>query len=256
MTNRHFFAILSARTSVNSMSGHSKWSTIKRQKAVTDSRRSAVFTKLGRLITVAAREGGGDPSMNFKLRLAIDKAKAANMPNDNIDRAIASGTGENKGAAMKEALYEGFGPGRVAVLVQTLSDNANRTSSEVRQIFQRHSGSLGTPNSVSWMFTLQGRTRIPHPADAESLVLEGIDVGVEDSVEEHDELILVSSTSALPAIQSWLSGKGIGITSSAPELIPTTFATPAEKELIQLHELFEELDDHPDVTSLTSNESE
>lgn len=237
------------------MSGHSKWSTIKRQKAVTDSRRSAVFTKLGRLITVAAREGGGDPTMNFKLRLAIDKAKASNMPNDNIDRAIKSGTGESKGVTMKEALYEGFGPGQVAVLVQTLSDNANRTSSEIRQIFQRHGGTLGTPNSVSWMFSLQGRTHIPLPTDVQELLLEGIDSGVEDSIESDGELIFISSPTSLHQIQSWLHTRGLTISSSAPEMIPTTMATPTEKEIPRLHQLFEELDDHPDVTTITSNEN-
>ena len=134
------------------MSGHSKWAKIHRQKAVTDAKKGTVFTKHANIITIAARAGGGDPEMNFKLKLAIEKAKQANMPKDNIDRAIARGTGENDDKKIEEVAYEGFGPGGVAFIIECLTDNRNRTSANIKHIFSLYGGSLGSPNSVLWQF--------------------------------------------------------------------------------------------------------
>jgi len=238
------------------MSGHSKWSTIKRQKAVTDSRRSVIFTKLARFITVAARAGGGDQEMNFSLRLAIEKARTANMPNDNIDRAIQAGTGESRGEISKEAVYEGFGPGQVAIMVDVLTDNPNRTSAEIRQIFQRHDGALGTQNTVGWMFDLRGVIRIPRTSivDIDAFLLSAIDAGVEDSQEEGEELILLSAPTTLHSVQQWLQGQHLSVLSATLERLPrTTIALDSEDEK-KLHHLLDDLDDHPDVSGVSSNE--
>lgn len=248
------FAFISAKN----MSGHSKWSTIKRQKAVTDSRRSAVFTKLGRLITVAAREGGKDPDMNFKLRLAIDKAKAANMPNDNIDRAIKSGAGELRGAVMKEVLYEGFGPGQVAVLVQALTDNSNRTAAEMRAIFHQHSGTLGSQNSVAWMFRLLGTIDIPLarvPSPAEAFELSMVDAGADDVREEGDRLVLTVDPSRLSDLQNQVRALGITDFSADTDMIPQTTTELAGADREELYALFEDLEDHLDVTNFFSNDA-
>ena len=239
------------------MSGHSKWSTIKRQKAVTDSRRSAVFTKLGRLVTVAAREGGGDPAMNFKLRLAIDKAKAANVPNDNIDRAIKAGTGELRGDQTKEVLYEGFGPGRVAILVEAITDNPNRTAADMRQLFQKHGGSLGSMNTVAWMFTRKGVLRVPLSliTDRDNFLLEAIDIGVDDTQESDDQLVLYCPLEQMRQVQDWLMKSGKTPTSVGPEFVAGTSITIDETAEAQLFALFEELEEHPDVTNFFSNDA-
>ena len=143
------------------MSGHSKWANIKRTKGAADAKRSSLFTKLARVITVAARDKGGDPEMNFSLRLAIEKAKAANMPKENIERAIKRGTGEIKGeAAIEELIYEGFGPGGIAIIIKCLTDNRSRTAAQMKHILTSHGGSLGSPNSVMWQFEQKGVIRI------------------------------------------------------------------------------------------------
>lgn len=241
------------------MSGHSKWSTIKRQKAVTDSRRSAVFTKLGRLITVAARAGGGDPAMNFRLRLAIDTAKSANVPNENIARAIKAGTGTGKEGLSKELTYEGFGPGGVAVIVNAVTDNANRTAAEIRSLFNQHGGSLGGQNSVAWMFQLRGVLRLPTDqltADRRQiLALTAIDAGAEDVRDEDDRVVIVTSPESLPGLQSALATMKLSSLEAVVELVPTTTATVPEESVGQLHQLFEALEELPDVTSIASNET-
>lgn len=239
------------------MSGHSKWSTIKRQKGITDSRRSAAFTKLGRLITVAARLGGGDPAMNFRLRLAIDKAKSANLPNDNIERAIKAGTGEGKDVQTKDVLYEGFGPGGVAVMVEAITDNSNRTSAEVRNVFTKHGGSMGSHNSVGWMFSLSGVNRLPlpdKPETKEALELACIDAGASDVREDTDQLVVISMPDKLPDI-----GRAITAANQSAEAdieyVATTTADISDNDREKLHNLLEALDDLPDVTRVSSNEN-
>lgn len=238
------------------MSGHSKWSTIKRQKGLLDAKRSAVFGKLARQISLAARDGK-DPGMNFKLRLAIDKAKAANLPNDNIERAIKAGAGENKEAQLKELVYEGFGPGQVAVIVQALTDNPNRTAPEVRTIFSKHGGTLGNQNSVAWMFNRRGVLRLaiePITHRQEELTLGVIDLGADDVAQDDGQLVITVPPEKLAAIQDWLVQQGVTVESADVDWLPTTTMTIDEATQTQLHELLSALDDHDDVTAVASNE--
>lgn len=238
------------------MSGHSKWSTIKRQKAVTDSKRSAAFTKLARLITVAARIGGGDPDMNFRLRLAIDKAKAANVPNDNIERAIKSGTGEGKDTQTKDVLYEGFGPGGVAIMVEAITDNSNRTAAEVRGVFSKHGGSMGGQNSVGWMFERSGVAQIPLPApqSREALELELIDAGATDVRDDSGQLVITCAPELLMSIRQLLAKSGFTAEADT-EFLPTTTVTVDAATRENLYNLLGALDDLDDVTHVYSNDA-
>lgn len=241
------------------MSGHSKWSTIKRQKAVTDSRRAATFTKLARLISVTARSGGGDPAMNFRLRLAIDKARSANLPNDNIERAIKAGTGEGKEGQAKEVVYEGFGPGGVAVIVNALTDNPNRTAAEVRAAFTKHGGSLGGQNSVAWMFRLRGLLTIPKQSvsatDREALELAAIDAGADDVREDGRGLLIECSPDRLPILRQSLDNFARGSVDADTALAPQNTVAVDGAIAAQLHELYDALEEFPDVTSLATNEA-
>lgn len=240
------------------MSGHSKWSTIKRQKAVTDSKRSAAFTKLARQITVAARLGGGDPEMNFRLRLAIDKARAANVPNDNIDRAIKTGTGEGREGQTKEVVYEGFGPGGVAILVEAITDNGNRTAADVRGQFTRSGGTMGAQHSVGWMFDRTGVIRIPleklPPDQREGLELAMIDRGASDVSEDGDELVITAAPEHLSALQQLAREHGFDTVADL-EYLPTTTVEVDDQTRTKLHQLYEALDDLDDVTHVSSNEA-
>ncbi len=173
------------------MSGHSKWANIKHKKEAADKKRGAAFTKLARAVTVAAREGGGDPVANFALRLAVDKARAANMPKDNIERAIARGTGAEKGDAWEHVLYEGYGPAGSALLIAATTDNRNRTVSELRTVFNKHSGSLGESGSVAWQFEQRGMISVPTDGiDPDELALAAIDAGAFD-VETEEGIVTV-----------------------------------------------------------------
>lgn len=242
----------------NCMSGHSKWSTIKRQKAVTDARRSSVFTKMGRLITIAVRTGGKDPSMNFRLRLAIDQAKNANMPNDNIERAIKSGAGELKGDQIKEVVYEGFGPGGAAVIVNGITDNSNRSVAEVRSVFQKFDGRLGAQNSVSWMFQLRGVIRIQlsqlGKKTVEDIELGIIDAGAEDVNVTADSIEATASPEQLKTIGQWLQAQGITGYEANTEFVPQTTVPLDQATRQSLYTLLEALDELPDVTDVFSND--
>src|SRR6059058_1732105 len=173
------------------MAGHSKWKQIKRKKAVTDQRRGALFTKLIREITIAAKQGGGDPAGNARLRTAIDAAKAENMPLDNIERAVKKGTGELEGVTYEEVTYEGYGPGGAALLIEATTDNANRTVAEIRHVFQRHGGNLGAANSVAWMFDRKAQITVDATRADEDAVMEAaLDAGAEDMVREGDAFLI------------------------------------------------------------------
>ena len=177
------------------MSGHSKWSTIKRKKALTDNRRASAWTKLIREITVAAKAGGGDPGSNARLRKAIDDGRAGNMPNENIERAIKKGTGELEGATYEEFTYEGYGPGGTAILIEGSTDNANRTVAEVRHAFSRNHGNLGTTNSVAWMFEKKGQIVIPAGKIPEDKALEdALDAGASDFTTDGDLYVVTTET--------------------------------------------------------------
>ncbi len=236
------------------MAGHNKWSKIKRKKGVNDARRGALFTKLIREITVAAREGGGSVDFNARLRLAVDTAKAASMPQDNIERAIKKGTGELEGVAYEEATYEGYGPGGVALFIECLTDNTNRTVADVRHALNKHDGSLGTDGSVAWQFDRKGQLVIDAAAYDEEAVFEAaIESGAEDVASDGDEFVITTELADFGAVQDALRAAGIETTSAELTLIPKNEVAVAGKDAEKLLRLMEMLDDLDDVQKVHSN---
>jgi YebC/PmpR family DNA-binding regulatory protein len=229
------------------MSGHSKWASIKHKKAIVDSRRGAHFSKLTRAITVAARDGGGDPVGNPALDLAIRKAREASMPKDNIERAIAKGTGEGGGAeAIEAVLYEGYGPGGVAVLVEALTENRNRTSAEVRHAFSKHGGSLGEPGSVAYLFDKKGSIVIDSARYSEDDLMVAVEAGAEDISTDDDVFEVINEPAAFAAVRAALDDAGVQIESAemayrASSLVPVEEHTAGK--LMRLIDVLEELDD-------------
>src|SRR5881409_4329792 len=194
------------------MAGHSKWKQIKRKKAVTDARRGAAFTKLIRQITIAARQGGGDPAGNARLRTAIEDAKAENMPWDNIDRAIKKGAGGLDGVQYEEVAYEGYGPGGAAILIQATTDNANRTVAEIRHLFTRYGGNLGAANSVAWMFDRKAQITVDATkADEDATMEAALDAGAEDMVRDGDVFVITGPAGQLHQITERLKAKKIAV---------------------------------------------
>jgi len=235
------------------MSGHSKWSTIKRKKGAADARRGQLFTKLGREIVIAAREGG-DPATNFKLRLAVEKARAASMPKDNIERAIRRGTGAEKGEDLEEVNYEGYGPHGVAVLVQVLTDNRNRAVSDVRRTFSRHGGSLGETGCVAWLFESKGYITIsPDDHDPEELALLAIDAGADDVTVASDLVEVFTRTSDFQRVKEELEKNGITLDSTEVSMIPKSLMELGEKETIKAMILIDALEELEDVQQVSSN---
>jgi len=236
------------------MSGHSKWASIKHKKKATDAKRGALFTKLTRAITVAAREGGGDPEGNPSLALAIQKAKDASMPKDNIERAIAKGTGADQDAAAFETVvYEGYGPGGVAVLVEALTDNRNRTSSDVRHAFSKHGGSLGEPGSVAWIFEKKGQIVVDGGRYDEDDLMPAIEAGAEDVAEDGDVIEIVTGPADLAAIRGALEGAGVELQSAELVMRPTTRIEVDEGHAGTLMRLLDVLDDNDDVQDVHAN---
>ncbi len=235
------------------MSGHSKWATIKRKKATVDAKRGAAFTKLIREITVAARAGGGSVDFNPRLRLAVDTAKAANMPAENIDRAIKKGTGELEGVHYEEISYEGYGPGGVALYVETLTDNANRTVADLRHTLNRHGGSLGTTNSVAWQFDRKGQIVVDATRYSEDKVFEAaIEAGAEDLDREGDEFIVTCDYTVFNEVQEGVKAARIEVSSAELLWVARNEVTVAGKDaekLIKLLDAIEELDDVQKVHS-------
>ena len=229
------------------MSGHSKWSTIKHQKGVTDARRSQLFTKLGREITVAARHGGGDPETNPRLRLAIDRAREGNMPKDTIERAIKRATGEGDGAVLAEVTYEGYGPGGVAILVEALTDNRNRTASDVRHAFSQGGGNLGEAGSVSWLFEMRGLIALDtNGADPEELALRAMDTSADDVKVDADSVEVYTRPEALEAVRDELTETETAIASAEITQVPKStipLAAPQARQVLRLLERLDELDD-------------
>lgn len=239
------------------MSGHSKWANIKHRKAKVDAVRANVFTKLGRAIFVAARQGGGDANANMNLKLALTNARAANMPVDNINRLIARATGEAEGVNYEEAMYEGYAAGGVAILLQILTDNRNRTAPEIRHLFSRYGGSLGESGCVAWMFEMKGLIQVPTEdtsIDPDELMLELIEAGAED-VREEDKLIeIVTSPQDYDRLKTYLDKKKIKCSNAELTMIPNTTvpvndAETAEKVL----RLMDLLDEHDDVQNVYAN---
>ena len=236
------------------MSGHSKWSTIKHQKGVTDARRGQLFTKLAREITVAARQGGGDPDSNFRLRLAVQKARENNMPQDNVDRAIKRGAGGGDGGGdLEEALYEGYGPGGVAIMLQALTDNRKRTVSDVRSSFTRAGGSLGEAGCVSWNFESRGVvTAEVDPDLGEEIALAAIDAGAEDFKLDGSFLEIYTSFENLEALRSAMEEQGVNVTTAELSMVPrNTVMLDARvaDQTLRLLDILEELDDVQKVYS-------
>jgi YebC/PmpR family DNA-binding regulatory protein len=236
------------------MSGHSKWSTIKHKKAAADAKRGKVFTRLIKEISIAAREGGGNPEFNPRLRSAIADAKANNMPANNIDRAVKKGTGELEGVSYEEINYEGYGPGGVAILVEVITDNKNRTASEIRKIFSKNNGNLGEQNCVAWMFDTKGLIVLDKSAvDEERLMEVALEAGAEDIAEEEDGWEVTTEPGDFQAVREALDKAEIAYLSAKIDKIPQTTVSVEGKEAAQVLRLAEQLEDHDDVQNVFAN---
>lgn len=242
------------------MSGHSKWANIKHKKARSDEKRGKEFTKIAKDITIAVRTGGGgDPESNSKLKLAIQKAKAINMPNENISRAVKKGTGQGESDTLEEIIYEGYGPGGVAIMLEIASDNRNRTASEIRHLFSKHGGNLGETGCVSWMFKRVGLISIDRqqlPGDEEEFLLHALELGVEDVRDEGDYLEVVTSPETFMDIRDALEEEEIPMEQVDIVLLPeNTVDINTEELAAKVIKLIELLEDHDDVQNAYSNAS-
>jgi YebC/PmpR family DNA-binding regulatory protein len=236
------------------MSGHSKWSSIKHKKGAADAKRGKIFTRLIREITVAARMGGGDPSGNPRLRSAIAAGKAENMPKENIERAIKKGTGELEGVSYEESNYEGYGPGGVAVLVDCLTDNKNRTVAEVKHAFERHGGNLGEPGCVAWMFDKKGLIVIEkEQVDEEKLLDLALEAGAEDVNDEEDEFEVITDPAAFEAVKETIDTANIPYTLAEISMIPKNTVKLEGKKAQQILNLMQALEDNDDVSNVYAN---
>lgn len=234
------------------MSGHSKWSTIKRQKALTDAKKGAVFTKLANAITIAAK-GGGDPTMNFALRLVLDKARAANMPQANIQRAIDRGTGKLGGAAVEEVTYEGYGPGGIAVIVECATDNKNRTYPEVRLAFSKNGGNIAEPGAVAFQFARKGVIRAAFNGDADEAMLAAIDAGAEDAEIDEAEIVMYTDPKQMAAVRDAL-GADFTVKEADLAFVPNNTIEITDPETARkAMNLMDALDSLDDVTNTHTN---
>ena len=238
------------------MAGHSKWAQIKHKKASTDAKRGRLFTKIVKEIAVSARIGGGDPSGNPRLRTAIEKAKEVNMPGENIKRAIMKGTGELPGVSYEECLYEGYGPGGVAILLEVLTDNRNRTTPEIRHIMTKHGGSLGEAGCVSWMFEKKGYILVERgKTDEDALMAVALDAGADDMKndpkEENFEILVAPEN--LGRVRTAIEESGIPVAMSEVTMLPKNYAGVDEKQAEQMIRLIESLEDHEDVQNVYTN---
>jgi YebC/PmpR family DNA-binding regulatory protein len=238
------------------MSGHSKWSSIKHKKGAADAKRGKLFSKLSRAIIVAAKEGGGDPANNLALQNAIEKARSYSMPKDNIDRAVAKGTGEGQdGSSFETVVYEGYGPEGVAVIVEALTDNRNRTASDVRHAFTKHGGSLGATGAVAWQFERRGVVVVPaEGVDEDELFLAAADAGAEDLEQDGDVFQVTSAPDALAAVRQAIERAGFTIDSAELMMVPkTTVAVEDEAKAKQVMRLIDTLEDNDDVQEVFAN---
>lgn len=237
------------------MSGHSKWSTIKRKKGAEDAKRGKIFTRLAREITLAAREGGGDPDINVRLRLAIDRAKAANMPKDNIERAIKRGTGESKdGSELEEVMYEGYAPHGVALMIEVVTDNRNRAVADIRHVLNRFGGSLGEGGSVAWQFKKQSYFSFPAQGMNEDQVFEiAVEAGADDVLFEDDVIEIFGPVEAFKTISDELSKAGIKPDEAGLRYIPNQEIELDTDETLKVMKVIEALEDLDDVQNVYSN---
>jgi len=235
------------------MSGHSKWSTIKRKKGAADAKKGQLFTKLGREITLAARKGG-DPQSNFALRLAVDKARAANMPKENIERAIQRGSGELKGEQLDEFIYEGYGPSGTGLLIQVVTDNRNRAVAEIRRIMTRQNGRLAEGGGVAWMFDQKGVITIEAGGrDPDELALQAIDLGAEDVKVDNGLVEIYTTPKDLPWVKEALEKRGIKYESAQLAMVPKTLTPVNEEATLKTMRLIEALEELDDVQQVYSN---
>ena len=236
------------------MAGHSHWAGIKHKKAREDAKRGKIFSKCAKQITIAARHGGGDPDANLNLKYAIDKAKQANMPRDNIERAIKKGTGELEGGDLEQITYEGYGPKGVAVMVEILTDNRNRTFGEVKKIFEKKGGNIGANGCVAWMFEVKGLFMVEESAMPEDDLMELVlEAGAEDMTTEDGLYQITSEATAFDKVKTFLEEKGVPLKGAEITRIPTNTIPLTEKEGAKVLGLLEELDDHDDVQNVHAN---
>jgi len=238
------------------VSGHSKWAQIKHKKAHADVKRGKIFTKIVKEISVSARLGGGDLSGNPRLRTAIEKAKEVNMPQDNIKRAIMKGTGELPGVSYEEALYEGYGPGGVAILVEVLTDNRNRTVPEIRHILTKHGGSLGEAGCVSWMFENRGYVLVDKTkVDEDTLMSVALDAGAEDMRNDpkEDNYEIITTPENMGKVKASIETSGIPVSLAEITMLPKSYVTINEKHAEQMMRLVEALEDHDDIQNVYTN---
>ena len=236
------------------MSGHSKWATIKRKKGAADAKRGQLFSKLSRAIIVAAKEGGPDPEGNAALAAAVQKARDNSMPKDNIERAIQRGAGGSDGDAYESVTYEGYGPGGVAILISILTDNRNRTAADIRHIFNKHGGSLGTPGAVAWQFDRRGVIGIEaEGVDEDTLVEVALEGGAEDVSMDGSQWQVLTDPADLAAVRTALDGAGIAYASAEITMIPKTTVEPSEAEARRLLKLMDALEDNDDVQDVYAN---
>lgn len=235
------------------MSGHNKWSTIKHKKGAADAKRGKVFTKLIKEITVAAKLGGGDPDGNPRLRTAIDKAKAENMPKDNVERAIKKGVGGLEGVNYEEITYEGYGPGGTAVLVEVMTDNRNRTVSDVRSIFSKCNGNMGETGCVSWLFNQKGLLVFPEGTDFDKLFEAAIEAGADDVTDEGDQIEVLTDPSSFNDVKAALEAAGFKADSAEVTMIPQTMVKLEGKQAEQMLKLMDRMEDNDDVQNVYAN---
>ena len=236
------------------MSGHSKWHTIKHKKGAADAKRGKAFTRIIKELTVAARNGGGDPGMNPRLRTIIADAKANNMPRENIERAIRRGTGEEPGVTYEEITYEGYGPGGVALLIQSLTDNKNRTVGEIRHMLAKYNGNLAAENSVAWMFHRKGQVLVEkEKADEEKLLEVALEAGADDVQDDGDNWEVLSDPSAFEAVRDAVKSSGVEPASAQVAMLPQNYVKLTGAPANQMIRLMDALDDHEDVKQVWSN---
>lgn len=236
------------------MSGHNKWSSIKHKKGKADAVRGRLFSRLVKEITVAAREGGGNPDSNARLRVALETAKSHNMPSDNIDRAVKRGTGELEGISYEEIIYEAYGPGGVAILIEVLTDNRNRAAAEIRHLLSKHGGHLGSRNSVAYLFTRIGQLTVDGGKFTEDQVLEaGLEVGLEDVQTMDGVIVATTDATNVFEVRDSLAGLGIEVESAEVTKTPDTWVSLSEKESLKAVELLEVLEENDDVQAVHTN---
>jgi YebC/PmpR family DNA-binding regulatory protein len=236
------------------MSGHSKWHSIKHKKGAADARRGKLFTRLIKELTIAARNGGGDPDSNPRLRTVVDAAKAANMPAENIKRAIRRGTGEEPGVSYEEVTYEGYGPGGVALLIDVLTDNKNRTVGEIRHLLSKHSGTLAELNSVAWMFAKKGYIVVDKAqVNEETLMSAALDAGADDMRDDGSSWEIICAPEVFPKVHEAVKGVGVEPVSAEVSMLPQNYVKLEGREAQQMLKLMEVLEDHEDTKHIWSN---